>query len=60
MLLKAEKITKQFLRESRNTNQFCAVQETDFTLEAGSFAILTGRSGSKKRTVPMRVPWKMP
>ena len=50
MLLKAEKITKQFLRESRNTNQFCAVQETDFTLEAGSFAILTGRSGSGKST----------
>ncbi|MBR1554991.1 MAG: ATP-binding cassette domain-containing protein [Oscillospiraceae bacterium] len=50
MILKAEKITKEFIREMKHTNRFAAVQETDFTLESGTFAILTGRSGSGKST----------
>ncbi|MBR1529811.1 MAG: ABC transporter ATP-binding protein [Oscillospiraceae bacterium] len=50
MILKAEKLSKEFIRETKNTNRFCAVQETDFVLESGSFAVLTGRSGSGKST----------
>ena len=51
MMLKAEKISKEFVREMKNTNRFIAVQETDFTLESGTFTVLTGRSGSGKSTL---------
>ena len=50
MLLKAEKISKEFIREMKNTNRFLAVQETDFVLESGSLMVLMGRSGSGKST----------
>jgi len=51
MILKAEKITKEFIREMKHTNRFLAVQETDFMLESGTFTVLTGRSGSGKSTL---------
>ena len=51
MILKAEKISKEFIREMKNTNRFFAVQETDFILESGSLTVLMGRSGSGKSTL---------
>ena len=50
MILKAEKITRQYIRQSRNKNVFMAVKETDFTLEGGQLVEITGRSGSGKST----------
>ena len=51
MMLKAEKISKEFIREMKHTNRFLAVQETDFSLESGSLTVLMGRSGSGKSTL---------
>lgn len=51
MTLHAEGISREFLRESRGTNRFVAVQKTDLTLEAGTLTVLTGRSGSGKSTL---------
>ncbi len=51
MILKAEKISKEFIRETKNSNRFLALQETDLTLEARSLTVLTGRSGSGKSTL---------
>ena len=51
MILKAQKIKKDFLRETKNSNCFTAVQETDFTLQSQTLTVLTGRSGSGKSTL---------
>ena len=51
MTLKAQKSSKEFIREMKHTNRFFAVQETDFTLESGSLTVLMGRSGSGKSTL---------
>lgn len=51
MLLTAEQIRMEFIREGRGTNRFTAVQETDFTLEPGKLTVLKGRSGSGKSTL---------
>lgn len=51
MKITAQKIMKEFTRQSKHTNCFTAVQETDFTLEAGNFTVLMGRSGSGKSTL---------
>ena len=53
MILRAEKTVKEFMRENRQagTNCFCAVQETDLTLESGTLTVVTGRSGSGKSTL---------
>jgi len=51
MILKAENLSKEFIRETKNTNRFCAVQETNLILESGSFSVLMGRSGSGKSTL---------
>ncbi len=50
MILKAEGINKRFFRKSGGANFFYAVQDTDFTLEAGELCMITGRSGSGKST----------
>ncbi|MBR1691742.1 MAG: ABC transporter ATP-binding protein [Lachnospiraceae bacterium] len=50
MVLKAEGVSKQFLRETKGTNIFMAVKETDFELPEGMLTVLTGRSGSGKST----------
>ena len=50
MVLKACAISKQFLRKGKGTNIFTAVNETDFELQEGQLAVLTGRSGSGKST----------
>ena len=51
MILKAEKLSREFIRESRGTNRFIAVKETDLTVEGGIFTVIMGRSGSGKSTL---------
>lgn len=51
MILRAEAVSKQFLREAKGTNIFTAVKETDFELAEGKLTVLTGRSGSGKSTL---------
>lgn len=50
MQLRAEKISKQFIRESRGTNVFTALKETDFALKEAKLTVINGRSGSGKST----------
>lgn len=50
MLLRAEKISKRYLRKTGRANNFCAVDTVDFTLPESSLTVLTGRSGSGKTT----------
>ena len=51
MELRAEKISRDFLRPSAPQGFFMAVEETDFSLRAGDFFVVTGRSGSGKSTL---------
>lgn len=51
MILKAEKISRQFFRKRGGSNLFTAVEETDLTLEPGTFTVVTGRSGGGKSTL---------
>ena len=51
MILKAEGISKQFLRASKGTNIFTAIEEMDFILSEGKLTMLNGRSGSGKSTL---------
>ena len=51
MELRAEKISRDFLRYSAKDGYFTAVVETDFTLAAGTLTAVTGRSGSGKSTL---------
>ena len=46
MELRAEKISRDFLRSSAPQGFFMAVEETDFSLRAGTLIAITGRSGS--------------
>lgn len=50
MILKAEKISKQYTRKTKNSNFFYAVHETDFELPENSLIEICGRSGSGKST----------
>ena len=51
MELRAEKITKDFLRYSAKDGYFVAVQEADLALVEGTLTAVTGRSGSGKSTL---------
>ena len=51
MELRAEKISRDFLRPSAPQGFFMAVEETDFSLRAGALLAITGRSGSGKSTL---------
>ena len=51
MELRAEKISRSFLRKRADSNIFTAVQETDFSLLPGTLTILSGHSGSGKSTL---------
>lgn len=51
MILKAENVSRQFLRQSRSSNVFYAVKNADFNLEEGKLTEITGRSGSGKSTL---------
>ena len=50
MRLEAEEISKQFIRASKGTNIFTAIEQTSFTLPEGKLTMLGGRSGSGKST----------
>lgn len=50
MKLKTEKLAKDFIRETKFSNVFEAVSETDFVLDEGTLAEIEGRSGSGKST----------
>ncbi|WP_407382950.1 ATP-binding cassette domain-containing protein [Ruminococcus sp.] len=51
MKLIATKITKKFPRQRDGANFFYALHETDFALEGGCLAVITGRSGGGKTTL---------
>ena len=51
MIVKADKVKRQFLRKRGESNVFNAVDETDFELAEGKFTVVTGRSGSGKSTL---------
>ncbi len=51
MELKAEKITRQYFRKTKDSNVFLALHETDLLLKSGTLTEITGRSGSGKSTL---------
>ena len=51
MELRAEKVSRQFLRKGRGTNIFEAVKEVDLVLAQGTVTVLSGESGSGKSTL---------
>ena len=51
MLLRAEGISRQFLRKRADSNVFWAVQETSIALREGAVTVLSGPSGSGKSTL---------
>ena len=51
MILKAESISKDFIRKRGESNVFPAVKTTDFTLAENALTILRGASGSGKSTL---------
>lgn len=51
MILRADGISKKFLRKTKLANYFYAVQKCDITLEAGKITAVMGRSGSGKSTL---------
>lgn len=51
MELKANKISKWFLRKRGGSNQFFALNENDFGLKPGELVVLYGSSGSGKSTL---------
>lgn len=51
MELRAEGISRRFLRKSGSSNIFMALEETDFLLPEGQLTEVTGRSGSGKSTL---------
>ena len=51
MLLRAEGISRQFLRKRADSNVFWAVQETSIALREGTVTVLSGPSGSGKSTL---------
>jgi len=51
MRLAAENISKNFMRNRRDSNILCAVAETDLVLEGNTLSALSGPSGSGKSTL---------
>ena len=51
MKIRAEKVSKEYLRKTRTGNVFYAVEKADLELEPGKLTVLTGRSGSGKSTL---------
>lgn len=51
MELQAKAVTRQYFRQSKGSNVFTAVHETDLTVSGGILTEITGRSGSGKSTL---------
>ena len=51
MELRAEKVSRRFLRTAKGTNVFYAVRDVELSLPAGKLTEITGRSGSGKSTL---------
>ncbi len=51
MVLRAEGVSRRFLRQSGQSNFFYALKPTDLTLPPASLTEITGRSGSGKSTL---------
>lgn len=51
MELKAKGIMKKFPRMRDGANYFYALNETDFSIDSGTLAVITGRSGGGKTTL---------
>ncbi|MBQ9647077.1 MAG: ABC transporter ATP-binding protein [Oscillospiraceae bacterium] len=51
MELRAEGVSRRYFRQSKLSNVFFAVKETNFALPAGKLTEITGRSGSGKSTL---------
>lgn len=51
MILRAENISRNFLRKRNGSNVFTAVSETSITLEPGKLTVISGHSGSGKSTL---------
>lgn len=51
MELKANKISKWFIRDRGGSNKFFALNENDFELKSGELIVLYGQSGSGKSTL---------
>ena len=51
MALEALDLRKEFMRETRSSNRFAAVDGISLTLEKGEVTVLMGRSGSGKTTL---------
>ena len=50
-MIKANKISKSFIRTKGESNIFYAVNEMDLEIEDGNFIIIIGKSGSGKTTL---------
>lgn len=51
MILKAKNVSREFIRVTKGTNRFTAVDDVTLTLEGGEVTVLMGRSGSGKTTL---------
>ncbi|MBQ9156146.1 MAG: ABC transporter ATP-binding protein [Eubacterium sp.] len=51
MILRAENISKKYMRKTRESNFFYAVKQAELSLEPGKITEIIGRSGSGKTTL---------
>ena len=51
MVIKAENISRQYLRKSKSSNVFLAVKDTSMEISSGELIAVMGRSGSGKSTM---------
>ena len=51
MLLEARNVSKDFYRETKNSNRFTAVNDISINVSAGELCVLMGRSGGGKTTL---------
>ena len=51
MILRADSLSKRYMRKSASSNTFLAVQTCSIALRAGTVTVLMGRSGSGKTTL---------
>ena len=51
MIITANDLSKEFIRQGKGTNRFVAVKPADIVIEQGKLTLLMGRSGSGKSTL---------